>query len=579
MYPGTKFRVEAASSSWIGFGGCEDWKIKIWSLLKLHADLPYCFGVEASSEHTKTARVSSEPVSEKLSIMDVLRNVFHEEDWPEEAEDMYERIEVLGRGSYGLVWMGRRLTKSTGEDDDEYAALKNIEIKEEKGKVYAEREISILTELRHPNVIRLIRAFPVYKNTSRLVALQLARGPNLQRVVSKRGALGLPLARLVSRHLISAVSYLHGRAVLHRDIKPTNLILENTEIPPQEYYDYTQDLAIWSDGEDAQEMVARKKWKMMLVDFGFARALEEKEYKAQARPMRNSIMLERKVLESALSQESDDEADELALIERTAAALRRTSIAESEYVPIDEDDKHNQRKSYVSNLAGLDERDGNGKRSEGVDEKAQQRRSVRLRAQRKARMSTTRAKMKSMSALGTKAYAAPEIKHKLRNKTDEDKDKPNAALTECVADYGMIVDAYSVGWTLRVILTGVPPNSTISQYMRKYDGKDVPEEIVEVGCCCFGGKVETVHKPPFRVRDTDQMPKGATLFISALTKMNPDDRLSVREAQNHPWIKGDEYETQYVVEQGDIPSLHGDPVVPLKCAGQLSKIVIEHHDK
>jgi serine/threonine protein kinase len=170
--------------------------------------------------------------------MDISRNVFHEEDWSEEAEDMYERIEVLGRGSFGLVWMGKRKTAPLDEFYDEYVALKNIEIKEEKGKVYAQREISILSELRHPNVILLIRAFPIYKDTARLVALQLARGPNLQRVVSKRGAVGLPLARLVCRQLIAAVSYLHGRAVLHRDIKRTNCILENTELPPNEYYDY-----------------------------------------------------------------------------------------------------------------------------------------------------------------------------------------------------------------------------------------------------------------------------------------------------------------------------------------------------
>jgi len=570
-------------------------------------------------------------------------DLIQEEDWPKEAEKMYERIEVLGKGSFGLVWMCQRRTKQEDEFDDEFVAVKNIEIKEEKGKVYAQREISILSELKHPNVIRLIRAFPVYNDISRLVSLQLARGPNLQRVVGKRGAVGLPLCRLISRELVAAVSYLHGRGVLHRDIKPTNLILENTEIRPVEYYDYSHDASIWSDGEDAEEMVKRNKWRVMLVDFGFARALEQSEVsledadgepKKMSRRMRNSITLERKGPLSA-SQQSAAAEDETT----ASKDLRHDKMIDEDKMVDEEGKRPKRRTSNVSKLDDIkrqqsndDDSDelgdlalikmaANSLRNISVDEapptRSSKRRTSKLMAntipegeeadhgeatlnhssevpqtkpkRSDRRISFARNKVRSMSALGTKAYAAPEIKHKLRNKTKEDIEKTNAALTECVADYGMIVDAYSVGWTLRVVLTGVPPNSTISKYMNKYNGQEASAEMYdEVVCCCpflFGSsgnnddQAPKKSKPNFRVRDTDQMPRDATLFISALTKKDPEERMSIRQAQLHPWIRGDEKlgEVPYVVPQGDYPSHHGDPVVPLKCAGELTRAVEKHN--
>lgn len=567
-----------------------------------------------------------------------------EEDWPSDAEKMYERIEVLGKGSFGLVWMCQRKSKAKDEFDDEFVAVKNIEIKEEKGKVYAQREISILSELKHPNVIRLIRAFPVYNEISRLVALQLARGPNLQRVVGKRGAIGLPLCRLISRDLVAAVSYLHGRGVLHRDIKPTNLILENTEIRPVEYYDYSHDVSIWSDGPETQEMVNRNKWRVMLVDFGFARALEASEVyldddngetndtygqKRPSRHMRNSITLEnkrpsqqsgtngagsaakdlrhttyenedgrpkrrtsnvsnmdeiRKLPQrmSEMQNNDNDESDELgdlALIKLAANSMRT--------IQVDDGPAPRGPKRKVSIVAASVIPEGEEAKDDDVPEPSAEA-PAKSAPTRNRRFSFSKHKGRSMSALGTKAYAAPEIKHQLRNKTEEDHKKTNAALTECVADYGMIVDAYSVGWTLRVVLTGVPPNSTISKYMRKYNGQEASEELYdEVVCCCpslFGSPsmddtAKKPEKPNFRVRDTDEMPRDATLFISALTKKDPEERMSIRQAQLHPWIKGDEMigEEPYEVAQGDYPSHHGDPVVPLKCAGDLTRAVERHN--
>jgi serine/threonine protein kinase len=135
------------------------------------------------------------------------------QDWPDDCYKKYERVQVLGKGSFGQVWMSRRKIPSTDKFDDEYVAIKAIQIKNDKSKIYAEREIRILQELRHPNVIRLIQDFPVY-NDSRVVVMQLARGPNLHQLVVKRGALGLPLCRLVSRQLIAAVGY----STLQREI-------------------------------------------------------------------------------------------------------------------------------------------------------------------------------------------------------------------------------------------------------------------------------------------------------------------------------------------------------------------------
>lgn len=481
--------------------------------------------------------------------------------WPEEAEKMYKRVAPVGRGSFGLVWMARRRKPVADKDDDEYVAMKNITIKDKKGKVFAQREISILSELRHPNVIRLIRAFPIHldgMNETRLVVMQLARGPDLQALVSARGALGIPLVRFIARQLVAAVSYLHGRAVLHRDIKPANCILENTQISPQDDYIWEDDDDLWSNGESAERQVRSNKWNLLLVDFGFARALSKNEISERSKHLGNSIVNESQSMMDAAKVVSEiDEAGETnneTMKNSLSGRATKTEMLPAGYV---------QGEEWLTGDQGASSR----RRYSGVSEtvvpvqgKVVRRPSGGLfRSRVSRRASSARVKMRSMSALGTKAFAAPEIRHDLREKRQSDITKSNEALTSCVADYGMIVDAYSVGWTLRVIITGVPPNMTISEYLHKLAMK---EAVVETSCC---GR----HMPPVPakiVRDTSDVPDDAASLIRALTMPKPEERMTVREAQNEPWIQGNKNEESYILPQGDHPSRHGDSVVPLECA-------------
>uniref|UniRef100_A0A8C1LFN2 Cell division control protein 2 homolog n=2 Tax=Cyprinus carpio TaxID=7962 RepID=A0A8C1LFN2_CYPCA len=66
--------------------------------------------------------------------------------------DDYLKIEKIGEGTYGVVYKGRN--KTTGQ----VVAMKKIRLESEEEGVpsTAVREISLLKELQHPNVVRLL---------------------------------------------------------------------------------------------------------------------------------------------------------------------------------------------------------------------------------------------------------------------------------------------------------------------------------------------------------------------------------------------------------------------------------------
>jgi len=340
------------------------------------------------------------------------------------------------------------------------------------------------------------------------LVLELCRGEDLQRRILREGAIPLEVVKVVFGQLVAAIQYTHWRGVVHRDIKPGNVML----LDPS------------TTGGAVQ---------IKLLDFGLAETLGAEFVKVY----RKSVRSRAKSLGNALP------APFLEQDSIHPRSLRAGNPAHRTRPSSDDGSSHGGQRSFMfrnasrGNTPGIGtgtplptvaERRELGKPSAGETKAAQS--SLKpggADAEHPRHFQPSPSRMNlDLVPTGTREFAAPEV-------YKESRFKPQKGVVGGVVPDVMVPtppnsDSYSLGALLLYALTGVPPERSAKAYvaMRKFNPVIRVGEVINA---CMG-------RPVYVVLDRESLPEDANSLIDGL--MDPDyhSRLTMGDLETHPWV-------------------------------------------
>ncbi|SAM02626.1 hypothetical protein [Absidia glauca] len=133
--------------------------------------------------------------------------------------DKYQKIEKLGEGAYGIVY------KAQNRETNEVVALKRIRLDNEEEGVpcTAIREISLLKELKNQNIVRL---YDVLHKERKLILVFEYLDSDLKKFLDSNGGdIDELTIKQMMYQLLKGIAFCHEHRVLHRDLKPQNLLI------------------------------------------------------------------------------------------------------------------------------------------------------------------------------------------------------------------------------------------------------------------------------------------------------------------------------------------------------------------
>lgn len=140
------------------------------------------------------------------------------------CDEKFRMVRHIGGGGGGLVWQATDL--ETGEQVAIKVLHENYANRKERARFL--RGASVLARCNHPAIVRVLRPFG-QEGTRYFYVMELLRGDTLAQWVERGGHSQAALLRLLLR-VGDALAHVHARGLVHRDVKPSNIIVTKHEV-------------------------------------------------------------------------------------------------------------------------------------------------------------------------------------------------------------------------------------------------------------------------------------------------------------------------------------------------------------
>ena len=135
----------------------------------------------------------------------------------------YEILESLGKGSYGVVHRVRERKSGLVRAMKE---VKKANLSEGQ-EAQLLNEIDFLSKLDHPSIMKIYEV--IESSSCYYIICELLVGGELFHLLRRKGRFPEATCARYMKDLLSGLYYCHSLSIVHNDLKPENLLLENSE--------------------------------------------------------------------------------------------------------------------------------------------------------------------------------------------------------------------------------------------------------------------------------------------------------------------------------------------------------------